>query len=209
MGQIFRARDRILQRMVALKLILPERLGSKQAVERFLREARAAALLSHPNIVTIYAAGQSGKTFYLAMELLPGCNLEKYLEKQGPLPVTEACDYIRQAALGLQHAHEKGLVHRDIKPANLMLTQEGQIKVLDLGSGQLGFDGHHADAAHRSVHGLTVGLQMAPEQVTSSTRTGVDIRADVLQPRPHPGTTCWQDKCRSGTFTPQPGRGFE
>jgi eukaryotic-like serine/threonine-protein kinase len=174
MGQVFRARDRVLHRMVALKLILPERLGSQQAVERFLREARAAALLSHPNIVTIYTAGQAGKTFYMAMELLPGCNLAEHLEKHGPLPVTEACEYVRQAALGLQHAHEKGLVHRDIKPANLMLTQEGQIKVLDLGLALV------ATATTLTRHtGAFMGTvdYIAPEQVTDP--HGVDIRADV------------------------------
>src|SRR5262245_19895262 len=133
MGQVFRARDVLLHRPAALKLILPERLGDGQARERFLREIRAAALLSHPNVVTIYHAGQAGATFYLAMELLTGHNLAEYLARRGPLPLPEACDYARQAALGLQHAHEKGLVHRDVKPHNLQRTDAVQVKVLDLG----------------------------------------------------------------------------
>ena len=174
MGQVFRARDSVLHRVVALKLILPERLGSQQAVERFMREARAAALLSHPNIVTIYQAGQAGDTFYMAMELLPGCNLAEYLEQRGRLTVAEACEYVREAALGLQHAHERGLVHRDIKPANLLRTDAGQIKVLDLGLALV------LEATSLTKHsGATMGTidYMAPEQVTDAHK--VDIRADV------------------------------
>jgi formylglycine-generating enzyme required for sulfatase activity len=174
MGQVFKARHTVLDRLLALKLILPERLGSQQAVERFLREARAAAMLSHPNIVTIHDAGQAGGNFYLAMELLPGSNLADYLEHRGPLPVAEACGYVRQAALGLQHAHEKGLVHRDIKPANLLRTDDGQIKVLDMGLALV----LAATTLTREV-GTRMGTldYMAPEQVSDAHL--VDIRADI------------------------------
>jgi formylglycine-generating enzyme required for sulfatase activity/serine/threonine protein kinase len=174
MGQVFRARDPVLGRAAALKVILPEQLGDEQAVQRLLREARAAASLSHPNVVTIYGAGQAGERFYLAMELLPGCNLGEYLkQRQGQLPVREACDYIRQAALALQHAHERGLVHRDIKPANLLRTEGGQIKVLDLGLALV------LGATTLTVQGEAYGTPdyVAPEQVSNAHT--VDIRADI------------------------------
>jgi serine/threonine-protein kinase len=174
MGQVFRARDSVLERVVALKLILPERLGSEQAVQRFQREAKAAARLSHPNIVTIYAAGQVGETFYMAMELLAGCNLAEYLQQRGKLPIHEACDYVRQAAKGLQHAHEKGLVHRDIKPGNLLRTDTGQIKVLDLGLALV----LEATSLTKKTGAMMGTIDyMAPEQVTDVHK--VDIRADV------------------------------
>jgi formylglycine-generating enzyme required for sulfatase activity len=174
MGQVFRARHTVLEREVALKLILPERLGSQQSLDRFLREAKAAAILSHPNIVTVYDAGQVGDNFYLAMELLEGVNLAEYLGQHGQLPVAEACDYVRQAALGLQHAHEKGLVHRDIKPANLWRTGAGQIKVLDLGLALV-----LAATTLTREPGAFMGTidYMAPEQADDAHK--VDIRADV------------------------------
>ena len=173
MGQVFRAHHTVLHRVVALKLILPERLGNAQAAERFMREARAAALLSHPNIVGIHDASRVGDTLYLAMEFLPGSSLDAYLEQHGPLPVREACDCIRQAALGLQHAHEKGLVHRDIKPGNLLRTDSGQVKVLDLGLALV------LEATRLTQDGETFGTPdyMAPEQVTNAHE--VDTRADV------------------------------
>lgn len=123
MGQVFKARHRVLDRIVAIKLIREERISTDpEAIRRFQREARAAALLSHPNIVLIYDADCSGSTYFIAMEYIDGTDLARLVKEQGPLAVAQACDYIRQAACGLAHAHEKGMVHRDIKPSNLLAS---------------------------------------------------------------------------------------
>lgn len=123
MGQVYKAVHQRLQRTVALKVIREERLlRDPDAIHRFQREAQAAAQLSHPNIVLVYDADKVGDTHFIAMEFVEGIDLAKLVKRSGPLPIPQACDYIRQAALGLQHAHECGLVHRDIKPSNLLVT---------------------------------------------------------------------------------------
>jgi serine/threonine protein kinase/WD40 repeat protein len=180
MGQVLKARHQRLERFVALKLIRTERLGGPEAVQRFQREARAAARLSHPNLVTVFDADEVAGTHFYAMEYVEGTDLAKLLRAQGPLPVAQACDYVRQAALGLQHAHEQGLVHRDIKPANVMLTTRGVIKVLDLGLARLATAAEGGDATDPMTReGTVLGTPdyMAPEQATDS-RTA-DIRADL------------------------------
>ena len=98
-----------------------------------MREARAAACLNHPNVVAVHDAETAGDGHFLVMEYVAGTDLAEVVLRDGPLPVGRACDYVRQAALGLQHAHEHGMVHRDITPRNLMLTEQGQMKVLDFG----------------------------------------------------------------------------
>src|SRR3954462_10272455 len=138
MGQVFKAKNWKLGRIVALKLIRKERLDNPDAIRRFEREVRSAAALSHPNIVLAHDADQIGGTHLLVMEYVEGTDLAKLVNKNGPLPVPQACEYIRQAALGLQHAHERGMVHRDIKPANLLLTANGSVvKILDMGLARL------------------------------------------------------------------------
>jgi serine/threonine-protein kinase len=123
MGQVFKARQQRLNRLEALKIIRPERLlQNPDAIRRFQREARSAAQLNHPNIVTIYDADMVNDVRFIAMEYVDGIDLAQLVRDRGPLPVAQACQFIRQAALGLQHAHEKGLVHRDIKPSNLLVT---------------------------------------------------------------------------------------
>ena len=99
---------------------------------RFEREIKVAARLAHPNIVAAYDADQSGDTHFFVMEFVEGTDLEQVAARE-PMPVAVACDYAREAALGLQHAHDRGMVHRDIKPHNLMLTPEGRVKILDFG----------------------------------------------------------------------------
>src|SRR5262249_22839099 len=132
--QVFKARQRKLDRLCALKVIRQERLADAEAVRRFQREAKAAARLSHPNIITVFDCDEIDGTHYLAMEYVEGADLAQIVEANGPLPVAEACSYVRQAALGLQHAHECGLVHRDIKPHNILVSGDGrQVKLLDLG----------------------------------------------------------------------------
>jgi hypothetical protein len=123
MGSVFKAEHRFMERPVALKLINRKLVDKPAMVERFRREVKAAARLSHPNIVEAFDADQAGDNHFLIMEFVEGESLSQILKKEGRLPVARACDFIRQAALGLQHAHGCGMVHRDIKPANLMLTK--------------------------------------------------------------------------------------
>jgi tRNA A-37 threonylcarbamoyl transferase component Bud32 len=181
MGQVFKARHLGLDRLVALKLIRSDRLSKREVVRRFQREARAAAKLTHPNIVTVHDYGEVGDTQYLAMEFLQGIDLSQLVKESGPLPVAEACDCVRQAALGLQHVHERGLVHRDIKPANLFRTApDGVVKILDLGLARLE---HLTPPEHPSSELTQVGTvigtpaYIAPEQATDSHHA--DIRADI------------------------------
>jgi serine/threonine protein kinase/CheY-like chemotaxis protein len=131
MGVVYKARHVRMNRVVALKVIDRERLRNPDAVRRFYQEVEAAARLHHPNVVIAYDAGQAGDTHYFAMEYVEGEDLDRYLREHGPLPVGLACDFVRQTALGLQHAHESGLVHRDIKPSNLIVEAAGKIAVND------------------------------------------------------------------------------
>jgi serine/threonine-protein kinase len=174
MGQVFKARHRIMDRLVALKVVLPEQLDNPQLVQRFVREVQAAARLSHPNIVTVYDANQVQGRHYLAMELIDGTDLAQWIAGQGQAPIVQACDYVRQTALGLQHAHERGLVHRDIKPNNLMRTADQVVKILDLGLAL-----RSAGTTLTNQEGSMLGTvdYMAPEQVSNA--HAVDRRADV------------------------------
>jgi serine/threonine-protein kinase len=133
MGRVYRAVDEALQREVALKTLLPALAADAEFVARFTREARAAASLNHPNITQVYATGQEGPIPYFAMELIRGRSLEAVARQGGAIEPTVAAGYIMQAATGLRHAAQKGLIHRDIKPSNLMLTEDGQVKVTDFG----------------------------------------------------------------------------
>jgi serine/threonine-protein kinase len=132
MGEVHRATDEVLGRDVAIKLLLPvqETLAAK---ERFLREARAAAMVDDPHVVAALDFGSHGDGYFLAMELVEGHSVSEELRKHGPLPADRAVDIVRQAAAGLAAAHQHGIVHRDIKPGNLMLTSDGQVKVADFG----------------------------------------------------------------------------
>jgi serine/threonine-protein kinase len=182
MGQVFKARHRRLNRTVALKLIRSERLAQPESVRRFLREAQAAARLTHPHIVSVYDADQDGTTHFLSMEYVEGIDLAKLVKRDGPLPVHLACDYVRQASLGLQHAHDRGLVHRDVKPANpLRSEREGVIKVLDMGLARVERpgDGDHSVSSTLAQEGTMMGTPdyIAPEQALDPHQ--VDIRADV------------------------------
>jgi serine/threonine-protein kinase len=132
MGEVYRAADKVLGREVAIKLLLPVR-ETLAAVERFEREARAAAMLSDPHVVAAYDFGPHCEGFFFAMELVEGWTVSEELRRNGPLPADQAVDIIRQAAAGVAAAHRMGIVHRDIKPGNLLLTEDGQVKVADFG----------------------------------------------------------------------------
>jgi formylglycine-generating enzyme required for sulfatase activity/tRNA A-37 threonylcarbamoyl transferase component Bud32 len=176
MGEVFKARHRLLNRVVALKITRKELLSDPTNERRFLREIQATARLKHPNIVTVHDASRIGDTHFFAMEYIEGSDLARIVRQQGPVLVTRACEYIRQAALGLQHAFEQELVHRDIKPSNLLLTADGTlVKILDMGVARC----CDMEGSDLTATGSVVGTPdyLAPEQATNS--RSVDIRADI------------------------------
>jgi serine/threonine protein kinase len=197
MGTVYKAEHMLMGRPVALKVIRRELIGDPSTVERFRREVRSAARLNHPNIVTAHDAEQAGEVHFLAMESVEGTSLDRLVEQRGPLPPLLACDYARQAALGLQHAFERGMVHRDIKPQNLMRTADGRVKVLDFGlarfasesaawprgtgAGAAGTVPRQPDVTSASLtaSGSVMGTPdyMAPEQAVNP--HAADIRADI------------------------------
>ena len=190
MGDVYLAEHRMMRRPVALKVINRRLTSRPEAVARFQREVHAAARLSHPNIVTAYDADQADGVHFLAMEYVEGDELSKVVRIRGPLPVDVACDYARQAAEGLQHAHEAGMVHRDIKPNNLMLTPAGRIKILDFGLASLAQEARHelADGAHHAqapangqltMSGSLLGTPdyLPPEQIEDA--QSVTTRSDI------------------------------
>jgi WD40 repeat protein/serine/threonine protein kinase len=178
MGTVFRAMHVKLGRQVALKVLPKGRMTDERAVVRFEREMKAIGRLDHPNIVSATDAGEAEGVQFLAMELLDGFDLGQLVDLCGPLRVADACELIANAALGLQCAHEHGLVHRDIKPSNVMLTVDGEVKVLDLGLARFQFD-QPADGREITAVGQPMGTAdyMAPEQVRDT--HSVDIRADI------------------------------
>ena len=179
MGEVFKARNWKLGHVVALKLIRQERLDNPDALRRFQREIRAAAQLDHPNIVRAFDADEVNGTHLLVMEYVHGIDLAKLVKQGGPLAVDKACDYARQAALGLQHAYERGLVHRDIKPHNLLLTPQGVVKILDMGLARLERRADDEASATMTREGAVMGTldYISPEQAMDS--HDVDIRADL------------------------------
>lgn len=176
MGSVYKAKHRVMERVVALKVIRPE-LTRDDLVERFRREIRAAAKLSHPNIVIAHDAEQAGDVHFLVVEFVEGQSLDRVVAHEGALKVDHACELIRQAADGLQHASECGMVHRDIKPQNLMCTSQGQVKILDFGLALVYSD---ASATSALTHGggvMGTPDYIAPEQADDA--HAADIRSDV------------------------------
>jgi tRNA A-37 threonylcarbamoyl transferase component Bud32 len=174
MGVVYKARQKSLNRLVALKLLAPERVGDERFAQRFAKEAQALAALNHPNIVTIYDFGQVGGFFYLLMEFVDGVNLRQAMRAARFTP-DEALAIVPPICAALQYAHEHGIVHRDIKPENLLLDKEGHVKIADFGIAKM----LNAEA---SDVGVTESLQagtpqyMAPEQKASR---HTDHRADI------------------------------
>jgi tRNA A-37 threonylcarbamoyl transferase component Bud32 len=171
MGIVFKARDRRLGRVVALKRLPDNLRNHPKAVDLFLREARAAAALNHPNIVTLFDAGQEGETYYITMELLEGMPLQKILKSRARLSASQVVRLGGQVATGLQYAHEQGIVHRDIKTANLFFTDSKLVKIMDFGLAKMVEEVRRAT----TVIGGTP-YYMAPEQ---SAGDAVDHRADL------------------------------
>lgn len=176
MGAVYRALHTKLDRVVALKLLPPQSLQSPAAVARFEREMRMVGKLDHANIVRATDADEEQGQHYLAMEYVAGVDLAELVRRVGPLPIPAACELVRQAAIGLQHAHDHGMVHRDIKPSNVMLTMRGEVKILDLG---LAMVTDAVDHAALTSTGQAMGTldYMAPEQCDDS--HAVDRRADI------------------------------
>ena len=226
MGRVFKAVHLTMNRVVALKLVSANLVKTELGRQMFQREVRAAARLLHSNIVTAYDANQDGDRHYLIMEFVDGPNLEELVRDYGPLEIGQGCDFVRQAAEGLQYAFEMGMVHRDIKPANLLVqAPEGPrgkkpcvVKILDFGLVRLhaGDQSDVALAAPLEIRENTIlGTPdfLSPEQARNLHR--VDIRSDLYSlgctfyflltgQVPFPGGTNMEKLARHGTADPIP-----
>ncbi|APW64162.1 serine/threonine-protein kinase [Paludisphaera borealis] len=174
MGRVYLARDTRLNRLVALKILAPERMNNPRAIARFQREARVGAQLQHENLVRIYDFGESQGRYFLVMEFIEGKTIGAQIAAEGRLAPAVAARLTRQIALGLDHAHRKGLIHRDVNPYNVMVTNDGVAKLADLG---LAID--MAEEGRVTREGATVGTfdYVAPEQARHS--HSADIRSDI------------------------------
>src|SRR5262245_26066737 len=182
MGEVYLCEHLILQRLVAVKALARRGTGvpHASAVERLYREARAVASLDHRNIVRVFDVDQTGGSPFMVMEYVDGVDLHRYVTTHGLVELTRGADYVRQAAEGLQHAHEAGLIHRDIKPSNLLLDRTGVVKILDLGLARFLVDTRrNQPVTERYDANSVLGTAdfMAPEQAIDSSK--VDIRADI------------------------------
>ncbi len=178
MGSVYLCEHKLMRRRVALKVLPTAKAEDPSSLERFYREARAVAALDHPNIVRAYDIDQEEKLHFLVMEHVDGASLQEIVKKTGPMDVLRACHYIRQAALGLQHAHEAaGLVHRDIKPGNILVDRNGIVKILDMGLARFFHDEEDILTKKYDENVLGTADYLAPEQALDS--HSVDIRADV------------------------------
>jgi serine/threonine-protein kinase len=166
----------MMDRVVALKIIAPEIASNQKVVARFQREMKLVGRLDHPNVVRAFDADQINRVLYIVMEYVPGQSLGERL-KRGPIPPAEMFDYAAQAALGLAHAHDQGMVHRDVKPSNMLLTADRKIKILDLGLAVLMEADNNATFA--TADGIAVGTvdYMSPEQALGRE---VDGRSDLF-----------------------------
>ncbi|MGA9529173.1 MAG: protein kinase [Terriglobales bacterium] len=184
MGEVYRARDARLNRTVAVK-VLPKSFSSDaDRLQRFIQEARAAAALNHPNILSIYDIGEENGSPYIVSELLEGTTLREQL-RTGPLVARKTIDYALQVARGLAAAHDKGIVHRDLKPENIFVTEDGRVKILDFGLAKLtrpeasstGSESMTAQVNTEPGHVLGTAGYMAPEQVRGKP---TDHRSDIF-----------------------------
>src|SRR6185312_5207454 len=177
MGAVYLCEHTLMKRLVALKVLPVEKLEDPSCLERFHREARAVAALDHPNIVRAYDIDVHEKLHFLVMEYVDGNSLQDLIARHGPMDPIRAAHYMAQSAVGLQHAHELGMVHRDIKPGNLLLERTGVIKVLDMGLARF-FNKQQDSVTEKYDDKCVLGTAdyLAPEQAVSNT---VDIRADI------------------------------
>jgi serine/threonine-protein kinase len=225
MGRVYKARHQALGRVVALKVLAPGLLAAGGTRELFERERRAVARLVHPNIVTAFNAGEQDGRHYLVLEYVDGPNLDQLVRRRGPLPVARACEFIRQAALGLQHAHEAGMVHRDVKPANLLLKPggpgagaSGVVKISDFGLARLHPPGRAAPGATATIAPEADSVMGTPDYISPEQARclhHVDICSDLyslgctfhylLAGRPpFPGGTALEKLIRHSVDPPEP-----
>src|SRR2546426_11349108 len=176
MGEVYRAHDAVLARDVAIKLLHPQLAGDRGFVERFRREARAAAILSHPNIVGVYDWGSTDGTYFMVMEFVRGHNLRAVLLEHGRLEPAQVGEVASQVLAALDHAHGHGIVHRDVKPENILIAEDGTVKVADFGLARA-----FAEASISQAEGTVTGTvqYLAPEQITG----------EPADPRPHLSAT--------------------
>lgn len=172
MARVYKAWDRLLHRWVAVKVLREQYASDEQFVERFRREAQAAASLSHPNVVNIYDVGEIRGTYYIVMEYVRGISLKELIRRERVLSVDRAVDIVRQVAAALSHAHKNNLIHRDIKPHNILITEEGRVKVTDFGIARA------ASTATLTQTGLVIGSvhYFSPEQARGA---GVSEQSDI------------------------------
>lgn len=176
MSTVYLAEHSLSGQRRAIKVLPRARVNDKSYLDRFFREGRAAASLSHPNIVRIYDLANEDDVYYMVMEYVPGVDLHQKIQNEGPAKVEDALSYLGQAAEGLAHAHARSIVHRDIKPANLLLTSDGTLKILDLGLALVNEEQESLTLMHdEKVMGTADFL--APEQALNS--HNVDPRADI------------------------------
>jgi serine/threonine protein kinase len=178
MGTVFLAEHTSLARKVAVKVLPPDKAKDRLTLERFNREARAAAALDHPNIVRLHDISQGNGVHFLVMEYVEGTDLQSLMGQTGPLHYAQAAQYVAQAAGGLQHAHEKGFIHRDVKPANLMLTKTGGgIKILDMGLARSFTDSRDSLTANLAEGDIAGTVDyLSPEQAMNQP---LDERSDI------------------------------
>jgi eukaryotic-like serine/threonine-protein kinase len=172
MARVFRGTDRVLNRSVAVKVLSPQFAGDDQFVARFRREAQAAAALNHPNIVSVYDTGDQGDVHYIVMEYVEGRTLRDAIRQEGPILPERASEIAQAVARALSSAHEAGLVHRDIKPGNIMLTRDGEVKVMDFGIARTST----GDTLTQTAAVLGTASYLSPEQAQG---VAVDARSDI------------------------------
>ena len=179
MGLVFKARHVLMGRLVAIKIISSRSSAGADAMPRFLREMQIVGLMDHPNVVRAFDADQIDGRPYIVMEYIPGENLAQAMQRKGPLTPEEAAGYMAQAARGLSHAHEKGIIHRDVKPSNLALDPTGVVKVLDLGLGAFVAVADGETTEQDLDRGVAVGTAdfMSPEQISGQP---LDGRTDLF-----------------------------
>ncbi len=177
MSSVYLAEHVLMQRRVAIKVLPRNRVEDSSYLERFHREAQAAATLDHRNIVRAYDVDNDGDVHFLVMEYVEGRDLQAIVRDEGPLRYADAADYIRQGAEGLAHAHEASLIHRDVKPANLLIDLKNVVKVLDLGLARFTDEDRASLTVQYNENVLGTADYLAPEQALDS--HGVDARADI------------------------------
>jgi serine/threonine-protein kinase len=177
MGRVFRAVDPRLARTVALKVLPPEQSADHETLLRFQNEAQSAARLDHDNIARVYYVGEDRGLHYIVMEFIEGVNVRRLVDSRGPLGLAEAVSYTLQVADALTHAASRNVVHRDIKPSNLLITPEGQAKLIDMGLAR--FQQTDDGALDLTASGVTLGTfdYISPEQARDP--RNADVRSDI------------------------------